>query len=318
MATLVTGLGYIGSALVSRLLDDGEDVVGLDNFFSTPRENIAPLTSRGLRLVEGSISDPATVEAAFTTGSIETVFHLAAQASAQPTAAPLAYTQETNYTGPRVLLDACLKHGVRRVVMASSMRIYRVPLPDTLSEDAPLGPTDLVHLSHLYCELLLDAYWPLGIAGAAARVGIVHGVSPVMKTDQRFLAVPQRFCLRAARGEALEVAAGPTTEVPLVHIDDAVAGLLCLRDAPPSIRVANIAAEVRSAVEIANAVRSTARSRGIEVEVQYRSTPQHSPHRVASALELLGFEPKRTVEEGVGEVLDHYVRVVRAHARANG
>ena len=158
---------------------------------------------RGLRLVEGSVTDPSAVDAALRVAQIRSVFHLAAQASAQPTAAPINYTQDTNYTGPRIVLDACLRQGVKRVVMASSMRIYGAPLPEVISESAPLRPTDLVHLSHLYCEVLLQAYRPLGLSGAAARIAIVHGVSPVMKTDDRFLAVPQRFCLLAARGEPL-------------------------------------------------------------------------------------------------------------------
>src|SRR3989442_995597 len=116
MATLITGLGYIGSALAARLLADGEEVVGLENFFSTPREPIAELERHGLRLIEGSVTDPKAVGRAFTAAKIETVFHLAAQASVQPDAAPISYTQETNYSGPRILFDACLAHGVTRVV----------------------------------------------------------------------------------------------------------------------------------------------------------------------------------------------------------
>src|SRR5438067_6272967 len=118
MATLITGLGYIGSSLAARLLADGEEVVGLENFFSTPREPIAELERQGLRLIEGSITDPNAVGRAFTAAKIDVVFHLAAQASAQPDAAPIAYTQETNYTGVRDTLEACLAAGARRVILA--------------------------------------------------------------------------------------------------------------------------------------------------------------------------------------------------------
>jgi nucleoside-diphosphate-sugar epimerase len=200
--------------------------------------------------------------------------------------------------------------------MASSMRIYGAPLPEVVSEDAPLRPTDLVHLSHLYCEVLLRAYRPLGLSGAAARMGIVHGVSAVMKTDERFLAVPQRFCLLAARGEPLHVAQGPTSFLPLVHVGDAVEGLLRLRDAPPAIDVANIAAEVRSAAEVAGAVEAAARRRGRNVTMIHEGPTDPSKYRLTSALEAVGFRPERSLEDGVDEVLAHYLSVIAAGARA--
>ena len=311
MATLVSGLGYIGSALVERLLADGEEVIGLENYFSTPREPIEKLAGSGqLRAIKGSVSDPRAVERAFAAAPIETVFHLAAQASAQPDAAPTSYTQETNYGGPRILLDACVAHGVRRVVFASSTRIYRLPLPPRLTERSPLGPTDLVHLSHLYGELLLAAYRPRGISGAAARLGIVHGVSPVMRTDARFLAVPQRFCLQAARGEPLRVATGASSYLAFVHIADAVQGLLCLRDAPDDVEVANVACEVRSIAEVARTVREAGRERGLEVRIEYDGRPgAAAPRSIGSALNRVGFKPRHRIAEGVAEVLDHYLTV---------
>lgn len=307
MATLVTGLGYIGSALVERLLADGEEVVGLENYFSTPQEPIEKLARDGrFRVIKGSIADTRTVERAFASAPIETVFHLAAQASAQPDAAPTSYTQETNYGGPRVVLDTCVAHGVRRVVFASSTRIYRLPLPPRLTERSPIGPTDLVHLSHLYGEVLLAAYRPRGLSGAAARLGIVHGVSPVMKTDPRFLAVPQRFCLQAARGEPLRVATGASSYLAFVHIADAVQGLICLRDASESVEVANVACEVRSVAEVARTVREAARPHGLAVRIEYDGRPGiAAPRSVGSALRRIGFKPRHRIAEGVAEVLDY-------------
>lgn len=309
MATLVTGLGYIGSALARRLLAAGEEVVAIESFFSTPREPIAALAATGrLTLIEGSIADPAALERAFRAALIPTVYHLAAQASAHPDAASIAWTQETNFTGPRVLLDACVAHNVQRVVLASSTRLYRPPLPRTLSEGSPIHATDLVHASHQYGEVLLGLYrrWH-GIQGVSARIGIVHGVGPVMKRDPLFLPVPQRFCLEAARGQPLHVATGPETLLAFVHLADAVEGLLRCRHLETHLLVANLAAEVRTVASVAEAVRDAAGQRGLSVRIAYQGRPRaYAPRKVSSVLERTGFQPTRRIEDSVGEVLEHY------------
>jgi nucleoside-diphosphate-sugar epimerase len=305
---LITGLGFIGSALAKRLLEHGEQVVALENFFSTPRDSIAPLCQSGLRLIEGSITDADALTRAFAEDRVETVFHLAAQASAHPDAASIEYTQTTNFTGPRMLLDACVAHGVRRVVLASSMRLYRAPLPRHVTEDCPLAPPDLVHLSQLYGELMLRAYLPLGISGAAARLGIVHGVSPVMKTDPRYLAVPHRFCLQAAKSEPLVARTGIDTLHGFVHIDDAVDGLLRLRDVSVELRVANVAAEVLSVSDVARFVQRAGSMRGLDIRIQHDGRlRRYAPRVVASALNATGFHAERYLEEHIGDVLDYYI-----------
>ncbi len=315
MATLITGLGYIGSALAVRLLAEGNKVVALENFFSTPPEALRTLANRpDLTLIEGSLTDPAALARAFATADVETVFHLASQASAHPDAAPIAYTVEVNFTGTRLLLEACLAHGVRRVVLASSTRLYRTPLPARVHERTPVHADDLVHLSQLYGEVLLGAYLRAAggqMSGVAARLGIVAGVGPVLKTDPRFLAVPQRFCLAAALREPLSVATGPTAVLPFVHIDDAVEGLVCSRDFQGEDLVVNVANEVRSVASVAVAVRAAALERGIPVTINYQSRSRsHAAKRIDSVLAAAGFRPTRRIEDAVGSVLDRYLSLV--------
>ena len=117
MAILVAGLGYIGAALAERLLRAGERVVGIDNGFATDRPVLARLAEHpAFRLVEGSVTSPRTIARAFARQPIEVVYQLAAQASAHPAAASSRYTETTNLTGPRVVLDAATRHAVPRVV----------------------------------------------------------------------------------------------------------------------------------------------------------------------------------------------------------
>ncbi len=315
MAVLITGLGYLGSALAARLLAEGEEVVGLENFFSTPREALQRLTDhRGLTLVEGSLTDPAALARAFTSAEIELVYHLAAQASAHPDAAPISYTVEVNFTGTRLLLEACVAHGVPRIVLASSTRLYRTPLPTLVHERSPVHADDLVHLSQLFGEVLLGAYLRAAggrMSGVAARLGIVAGKGPVLKLDPRFLAAPQRFCLAAASGEPLTVATGPATVLPFVHIDDAVEGLVRCRDFQGQDLVVNVASEVRSVASVAAAVQVAALERGVLVNMRYLGRPRtYAPRRIESALAAAEFHPTRRVEDALGPVLDHYRSMV--------
>jgi nucleoside-diphosphate-sugar epimerase len=317
VAVLITGLGYIGSALAARLLADGERVIAVENFFSTPSDALLPLVQQsGLTLIEGSITDPAVLARAFATTDIETVFHLAAQASTHPDAAPIAYTVDVNYAGTRLLLDACAAHGVAQVVLASSTRLYRTPLPRRVHEGSPIHAADLVHLSQLYGEVLLATYLHTAagrMRGVAVRLGIVTGVGPVVKTDPRFLAAPQRFCLAAAAGAPLQVATGSATVLPFVHIDDAVEGLRRSRQYQGPATVVNVASEVRSVASVAESVRVAAEARGLATTLAYQGRPRpYRARHVESALATVGFHPSRSIDAAIGPLLDHYLSIVSA------
>jgi nucleoside-diphosphate-sugar epimerase len=307
-------VGYIGSALAARLIADGHEVVGVENFFSTPREAVLRLAEQPqFTLVEGPVTEPAVIARAFSVAKIETVYHLAAQASAHPGAAPIAYTVDTNFVGTLRVLEAAANHGVARIVLASSTRLYRTPLPRRIHERSPIHPEDLVHLSQRYGEVLLASFLQAargGFVGISARLGIVHGLSPVMKTDARFLAVPQRFCLDASVGAPLNVATGANTVLPFVHVDDAVEGLLACRIYNGSSNIVNVAGEVRSVASVADAVRTAALERGLDVTLNLVGRSRaYRPRQIDTALATTGFRAPRRVEESAGVLLEHYCRI---------
>jgi UDP-glucuronate 4-epimerase len=150
---LVTGgAGFIGSHLVERLLERGDRVVALDNFdkFYDPgikRRNIAEARSRHperFTLVEGDLRDVSALDALFTSHPIDAVVHLAARAGVRPSIEdPLLY-DEVNVRGTGLLLEACRRHGTRRVVFGSSSSVYGNSLDVPFSEDArvdrPVSP----------------------------------------------------------------------------------------------------------------------------------------------------------------------------------
>ena len=198
---LVTGVGYIGARLALDLLEQGDEVVGLDNLFSTGPGDVAPLMAHPrFSLVRGSVADPRAVRTALDRAAPSVVYHLAGQPSADPSAATAQYTERSNLSGPRVLLDALRERGVRLLVLGSSFKVLGDALPERVDESQPYGRVgDLAHLSKVYQEKLAEMYsWDGGPRVVSVRLGITYGLGPVMKTDPRFQTVPNRFCARAA------------------------------------------------------------------------------------------------------------------------
>jgi nucleoside-diphosphate-sugar epimerase len=289
VAILVAGLGYIGAALAEDLLRAGERVVGIDNGFATDRAALARLAEQsGFRLVEGSVTAARTVARAFVREPIEVVYQLAAQASGHPAAAPPRYTELTNLSGPRVVLDAATRHGVPRVVYASSLRVYGGVLPPCVDEATPYGQQgDLAHLSHVYGEKLLELYARrAGLTAVAVRLAVVYGRGPVTKTDYRFMTVPNKFCLQVARGEPLEVYPGAATATGFIHLADACAALRAAAAAPwpPGFHAANAVGEICTVPALAAAVVNVARARGLAATVRGAGDdPLPAPTRLADS-----------------------------------
>jgi len=320
VAVLITGAGYVGAALAARLLRAGERVVALDNGFATDRAAVAQLAELGdFTLCAGSVASPRAVARAFACGPFDVVYHLAAQASAPAAARQPRYTETTNLTGPRVVLDAVVRHAVPHVVYASSFRVYGAVLPPEVAETTPYGPQrDLVHLSQVYGEKLLELYAQHhALTAVAVRLAVVYGVGPVMRTDYRYLAVPNKFCLQAVRGEPLVVYPGAATPTAFIHVADAAAALQAAATAPwpAGFHVANAAGEVRTVPEVAALVAAAA-ARGLPGQVATPpAPPADSPQDwgaggaiplIHSRLAALGWRPTRTLADSVGELLDYY------------
>lgn len=137
MKALVTGgLGFIGSHLVDRLLEDGWDVVVLDNLFTGKRSNLANHRSNPrLEVVRGDVRDLKTVKRV--SKGTDAVFHLAAHALMRVSVRDHQADLQHNIVGTLNVLEAMLANGVRDFVFASTSALYGeaevVPTPETYS-----------------------------------------------------------------------------------------------------------------------------------------------------------------------------------------
>lgn len=157
MRILVTGgAGFIGSHVVDATREAGHDVSVLDDLSTGRRENLPPA-------VPLHVVDLRQREAVFSTVSQlrpDAVAHLAAQASVSFSMREPLRDAEINVLGSINLLDACVAHGVPRVIFASSGgAIYgEVPEGSRASEEAPCAPKSPYAMSKLYVEQLLGVY----------------------------------------------------------------------------------------------------------------------------------------------------------------
>ena len=159
MKTLVTGAaGFIGSALVDRLLAAGHDVVGLDNF-STGREWFLRDAQRlpGFRLVRADLSDKAAITTAM--DGVDVVFHLAANADVRFGTNHPTRDLEQNTVCTSNVLEAMRTAGTKRIVFSSTGSVYGDATVFPTPENAPFPiQTSLYGASKLACEGLISAY----------------------------------------------------------------------------------------------------------------------------------------------------------------
>ena len=134
---LVTGgAGYVGSHLVAALLDRGDDVTVLDNLRTGHRTAV----SAGARLVVADLADIAPLDAVLSDGSWDAVFHFASLSQVgESMRMPMRYLLDNAANGIR-LIDACVRHGVRRFVLSSTAALFNLDSAEPIAEDAPIDP----------------------------------------------------------------------------------------------------------------------------------------------------------------------------------
>lgn len=174
MAILVTGgAGYIGSHTVLELLNQGDEVIVVDNLSNSSSESlkrVAEITGKEAAFYQGDILDKAFLDSVFAKHSIEQVIHFAGlKAVGESVQKPIEYYQN-NVQGTLNLLDAMRDAGVFKLVFSSSATVYGDPASLPIREDFPVGGTTNPYgTSKLMVEMVLqdvaksDSRWAFAI-----------------------------------------------------------------------------------------------------------------------------------------------------------
>ena len=145
MTVLVTGgMGYIGSHTCVELLEQGMDVVVVDNLVNSSAEagkRVEQITGRPLKFYQMDVRDRAGLDRIFTEQKIDCVIHFAGlKAVGESVAKPIEY-YDNNLYSTLVLLKVMKKHNVKKIIFSSSATVYGDPASVPIREDFPVGGT---------------------------------------------------------------------------------------------------------------------------------------------------------------------------------
>lgn len=232
---LVTGgCGYIGSHVVRQLTESGRNVVVFDNLST----GFPDALIHGEQLITGEICDAAALDQVFSSFNITAVIHFAASIIAPESCRlPLKYFGN-NTRNTLGLLEACVRHKVRRFIFSSTAAVYGFPAEGTASEESPLAPINPYGTSKLMSEWMLrDVAAAHGLDYVALRYFNVAGADPLSRMGQR---TPEAtHLIKVACQAALGIREGVTvygTDYPTpdgtgvrdyIHIEDLAAAHLC-------------------------------------------------------------------------------------------
>jgi nucleoside-diphosphate-sugar epimerase len=301
MKALVTGAaGFIGSTLAERLCADGADVVGIDcftDYYPRPAKerNLAALRSKpNFRLVESAIRD-ADWQALLADRTH--VFHLAAQAGVRKSwGRDFAVYTVNNIEATQILLEACVKRPIERLVYASSSSVYGDDVALPMTENALPQPVSPYGVSKLAAEQLCYLYHVnFGVPTVSLRYFTVYG--PRQRPDMGF----HKFIRATLRGEPISVFGDGEQTRDFTFVADAVSATFAagVRGVPG--RVYNIGGGSRVTLnEVLDMIgRVSGRQPIRQTEAAQKGDMRHTYADTALAQRDLGFAPSVSLEEGL-------------------
>ncbi len=233
MKILVTGVaGFIGSNLAVRLLDEGHEVIGVDNLSYGPREQVPDGVTFHQLDVRSRDLLPAFKDC-------EIVFHLAAKNCISDCQLDPVETADINVTGTVNVFDAARKAGVRKVIYAESSSVYEgtnlIPTPE--SEEKPQS---FYAMSKMATMFFADAFRRFhGLESTALRYFCVYGA----RQDYRRSIPPvfSAFIIKLLRGEQPTIYGSGDKRRDFIHVNDINDfHLLCMADARTNGEVYNL------------------------------------------------------------------------------
>ncbi len=304
MRVLVTGgAGFLGSHLCERLLQEGHEVLCLDNFFTGTKQNITPLlTNTRFELIRHDIVLPILLE-------IDRIFHLACPAS------PIHYqynpvkTIKTNILGTLNMLGIA-KRTKARILLASTSEVYGDPAMHPQREDY-WGNVNTIGIRSCYDEgkraaetLMMDYHRQSKVDIRIVRIFNTYGPR-MLPNDGR---VVSNFIVQALKGEDITVYGDGSQTRSFCYVDDLIDGMVRMMNCENFTGPVNLGnPEEYTILDLAKKIIAMTRSRS---RVVHKPLPSDDPTQrrpdITLAGQKLGWRPAVSVDDGMQRTIEHF------------
>lgn len=285
----------MGSHLISELVNRGHAVSALDDLSGGFAENV----EAGVRLIEGSVTNAALVNAIFSQERFDYVFHLAAYAAEGLSHFIKKFNYENNLIGSVNLINASINYGVKCFVFTSSIAVYgknqapmtedMVPLPEDPYGIAKLSVEQELRVSHEMFGLDYVVFRPHNVYGERQNIG------------DRYRNVVGIFMNQIMQDQPMTIFGDGEQTRAFTYIQD-VAPVIA--DAPFNSRalnqIFNVGADTPYSVN--DLAKQVARAMGVEARIQYLEPRNEVKHAFSSHQRLediFGYRAKYSLEDGI-------------------
>ena len=300
---LITGgSGFLGSHLAKRLLEKGEEVICLDNFFTGSKKNIKELFKfQNFEFVRHDVTEPIKLE-------VDYIWHLACPAS------PIHYqfnpikTTKTSFLGTYNMLGLAKRVGAK-MLLASTSEVYGDP-EEHPQKESYKGSVNTIGIRSCYDEgkrvaetLCADYQRMHGLDVRIMRIFNTYG--PNMRFDDG--RVISNFIFQALNDQKITLYGDGSQTRSFCYVDDLIEGMILLMDSnyQNPMNIGN--PKEFSIKELANLIRTLINP---DLDFEYKELPQDDPKQrkpsIQLAKDLLNWEPKTELKDGLIQTIDWF------------
>jgi UDP-glucose 4-epimerase len=306
------GAGFIGSHIVDRLLSEGFEVTVIDNLETGHLKNIMHKQSRKeLHFMRGDVRDFNLVRDAVK--DVDAVFHEAAFVDVVRSIEKPILTNEVNVTGTLNILEAASDLGVKRFVYASSAAVYGATLSPQKREDGTLNPTSPYGVSKFaaenYAKLFHNLY---GVETVSLRYFNVYGPRQSFNIQSAYGGIIALCVNRLLRNIPPIIYGDGEQTRDFVYVQDVVeANMLALNCKDAVGEAFNVGSGTSTSInQVAEFLKEITNKENLH---NIYSAPRpgdirHGYADISKAKELLGYNPKFSIKEGLTELVNWYAK----------
>ncbi|MBT3240690.1 MAG: SDR family oxidoreductase [Chloroflexi bacterium] len=312
MRVLITGAaGFLGSNLCDLLLAEGHEVIGMDNFITGKKENLAHLMgNERFSFFRHDVS-----KYIFVAGKLDAVMHFASPASPNPNS-PFGYTNlpiqtmKAGALGTHNTLGVALANKAR-YLLASTSEVYGDPLEHPQTESYwghvnPIGERSVYDEAKRFAEALTMAYHRFHDVNTGI-VRIFNTYGPRMHVDDG--RVVPNFIKQALKKEALTIYGDGEQTRSFCYVDDLINGIykLLISDEHMPVNIGNpVETSINEFADVINALTNNPEGTVYEKEQRGEGDPQRRRPDITRAKDILNWSPNVSLDDGIMNTINYF------------